>query len=69
MGIDNQTIRRQWSQSRLHTPGDDMDQTLDFSSFMQLAQLNFLIGYQVANETARPAWNPGDFFGEKFGKH
>lgn len=34
----------------------------------KFAQVNFLIGFQVANRTERPAWNPGDFFGEKFGR-
>jgi len=30
-------------------------------------QLNFLVGYQVAEQTQPPTWNPGDFFSEKFG--
>jgi hypothetical protein len=31
------------------------------------ARLNFLTGWLVAQETARPTWNPGDFFGQLFG--
>jgi hypothetical protein len=28
----------------------------------------FLCGYFIAEETARPTWNKGDFFGEHYGK-
>jgi len=28
--------------------------------------LNFLIGYEVAQQSERRAWNAGDFFGTKF---
>jgi len=27
-----------------------------------------LIGLEVANETERPTWNEGDFFGDRFGR-
>jgi hypothetical protein len=30
-------------------------------------QVNFLVGYEIANNPQRPRWNPGDFFGETFG--
>ena len=29
------------------------------------AQLNFLIGYLVANDPIKPSWNPGDIFEKK----
>jgi hypothetical protein len=31
-------------------------------------QLCFLVGYQVAQEVARPQWNRGDFFGQRYGR-
>jgi hypothetical protein len=35
----------------------------------QLAHVNYRIGLLIGNDPARPAWNPGNFFGEKFGPH
>ena len=32
------------------------------------ALVALLAGLEVANEPVRPTWNPGDFFGEMFGK-
>jgi hypothetical protein len=34
----------------------------------RFARANVRIGYAVAQDAARPHWNPDDFFGEKFGK-
>ncbi len=50
-----------------HSPKDDLNQPLDFGAGAALAQLDFLIGYQLAQDDDRPRWMPGDFFGEKFG--
>jgi len=51
-----------------HKPNDDMSQAFDFEAGAGHARINFLTGWQVAQETARPAWNPNDFFGDLFGK-
>lgn len=66
--IDGAAIMQNWRQTRYHQPKDDMEQPLNFEAAAKFAQVNFLIGYLVANQTERPAWNPGDFFGEKFGR-
>ena len=50
-----------------HKPNDDMSQAFDFEAGATHARLNFLTGWLVAQETARPAWNTGDFFGKLFG--
>ena len=60
---DRESVRR-----RIHTPIDDMNRTFRWDAAVELAQLNFLIGHDVANAIARPRWNPGDILGEKFGK-
>jgi hypothetical protein len=44
-----------------------MDQVLDYNSGARAAEVNFLVGYDVAQRDAAPAWNQGDFFGEEFG--
>jgi hypothetical protein len=41
-----------------------ISQPMDLNASLQFMQLNFLVGYYVANEPQRPRWKPGDFFGE-----
>jgi hypothetical protein len=66
--IDSKARLGKWMQEVYHQPGDDMNQAIDFGSGVQFAKLNFLISYQVAQEEKRPSWNPGDFFGDLFGR-
>jgi Peptidase family M28 len=53
---------QKWRARYYHKPQDGMDGIFDFEAGKKYAQLNFLIGYLVANETARPVWNKGDLF-------
>jgi hypothetical protein len=41
---------------------------MNLDASVQFMQLNFLIGYDIAQDPQRPAWKPGDFFGETFGR-
>ena len=49
-----------------HRPADDLSQPVDWASARRFARANARIGAIVANADDRPAWNPGDFFGERF---
>ncbi len=64
--LDGASLRRNWMQTRLHTPQDDMNQPLDFGAAALLSRLMFLTGHQAAMQSARPAWHEGDFFGKTF---
>ncbi len=64
---DGSAINAAYRRDVYHKPNDDMAQPFDFDAGAKHAQLNFLTGWLVAQETARPAWNPGDFFGGLFG--
>lgn len=64
---DGAAINAAYRRDVYHKPNDDMSQPFDFEAGAAHARLNFLTGWQVAQETARPAWNPGDFFGGLFG--
>ena len=58
-----------WEAERYHQPQDDMQQPgLRFEEAVTFAQFNFLLGYLVAEDAKRPAWNPGSFFGDMYGK-
>jgi len=60
----SQTVQ-QWRAKYYHKPQDDINGMFDFEAGKKYVQLNFLIGYQVAQEPQRPTWNPGNFFGQK----
>jgi len=57
-----------WIRDRYHSQSDDMNQPMELQSGVDFARMNILIGYDVANDSARPRWNEGDFFGNLFGK-
>ena len=59
---------KKWNTTIYHTPKDNMDQPLNFESAAKSTRLNFLVGYEVAQQEQRPAWNSRDFFGAKFSK-
>jgi Zn-dependent M28 family amino/carboxypeptidase len=54
--------------SHYHQPSDDLTQPFNFEAAARFAQLNFLIGMEIANTPAKPTWNKGDFFGDLFSK-
>lgn len=51
-----------WRAKYYHKPQDDINGIFDFEAGKKYAQLNFLIGYLVAQDPARPIWNKGDIF-------
>jgi Zn-dependent M28 family amino/carboxypeptidase len=60
-------IFEKWEETRYHQPQDDMDQPgLDFDAAAQYARFAFLCGYFITEDTPRPTWNKGDFFGDRY---
>lgn len=66
--IDAEKVFREHMLSDYHMPGDDLDLPIHWESFGALARVVARIGRAVADAPGRPAWLPGDFFGETFGK-
>ena len=61
-------IMEKWEETRYHQPQDDMDQPgLDFDAAAKFARFAFLCGYLVTEDSQRPTWNKGDFFGDLYG--
>jgi hypothetical protein len=54
-----------WRAKYYHKPQDDINGIFDFEAGKKYAQLNFLIGYLVAQDMERPTWNKGDIFEAK----
>jgi len=65
--VDGLKVIKTWLVTKYHTPLDNMDQPLNYESGAKATKLNFLVGYEVAQQNSVPAWNPDDFFGQKFG--
>ncbi|MCC2545153.1 M28 family peptidase [Hymenobacter sp. BT175] len=59
---------QQWRAKYYHKPQDDLNGQFDFEAGRRYVQLNFLLGYQIAQNQTRPAWKPGNFFGKRFGR-
>ena len=66
--IDGEKLWRGFLQTHYHQPSDDLSRPIDWPSAERFARANVRIGYAIANDDARPTWNEGDFFGEKFGR-
>ncbi|HEY4322353.1 MAG TPA: M28 family peptidase [Mucilaginibacter sp.] len=54
-----------WRAKYYHKPQDDINGIFNFGAGKTYAELNFLIGYLVAQDAERPTWNPGDIFSVK----
>ena len=67
-GVDAPARFKEWLATRYHTPQDDLDQPMDLESGARNAQLEFLVGLEIANSDKRPAWKKGDFFERTFGR-
>ncbi|MGW8189735.1 M28 family metallopeptidase [Sphingomonas hankookensis] len=48
---------------RYHQPGDDMNQTFDWTAGRVFVAINHDIALDLADADARPRWNKGDYFG------
>jgi Peptidase family M28/PA domain len=64
--VDGLAVIKKWLTTQYHTPLDNMDQPLDYDSAAKGTALNFLVGYELAQQDEPPVWNSGDFFGMTF---
>ena len=67
--LDGRKIQIAWMTNYYHTPQDDMNQPLNFDAARKCTQVILAVGYEVAEATDRPTWNPGDIFGQRFAHH
>ncbi len=67
-GVDEAALEREFGARHYHKPTDDLNRTFDYGAAAAMAQYDLLVGLLVAQEEERPQWNPGDFFGDTFGR-
>jgi Zn-dependent M28 family amino/carboxypeptidase len=63
---DPQLALRKFLREHYHQPSDEATLPIAYGDALRLAKLNARIGQLVGDAAERPAWNAGDFFGEKF---
>jgi Zn-dependent M28 family amino/carboxypeptidase len=61
-GKDGDEVLAKWTASIYHTPLDSMDQPINWEAGLKAIKVNFLIGYDVAQQDDAPTWNKGNFF-------
>lgn len=66
--IDGGALFSEHLKTHYHRPSDDLGRPIDWDSAVRFARANVRIGHAVAQQDARPTWNTGDFFGEKFAR-
>ena len=59
---------RKFMREHYHQPSDEASLPIAYGDAVRLARLNARIGQLVGEAAQRPAWNPGDFFGDRFAK-
>jgi len=67
-GLDGSGAFLEWMKKHYHKPSDDLTQPIDWAGAARLAIVNRNIARAIATQEERPAWNAGDFFGDKFGR-
>ncbi len=64
--VDGESVYRDHLENHYHEPSDDLSRPVDWDSAVRFARAHARIGYGVAMDAERPAWNEGNFFGERF---
>jgi len=67
-GGDGMQQRTDFLGQHYHLPSDDLSQPISWTAAARMARLNYRIGLAIGDAAERPAWKPGDFFGDKFGR-
>jgi hypothetical protein len=61
-GSPQETIAKNWLQTRYHAPSDDLEQPVDTTAAAQFNHILLDLGTKVANAKDRPRWNDKSFF-------
>ena len=61
-GSPDETTRLNWVRDRYHQPSDDLTQPVDLAAAAKFNRVIMTLLQSVANDAARPTWNPDSFF-------
>ena len=66
--IDTQPIFEGFLHEHYHKPSDDLNLPINYKAAAKFTRINAKIGELIANDSDRPTWHEGDFFGRTFAK-
>jgi hypothetical protein len=66
--VDAGRIFTEFLQTHYHKPSDDISLPFLAQPAEAFTLANYYLILSIANDAERPAWNEGDFFGDRFGK-
>lgn len=66
--IDTRPIFEGFLQEHYHKPSDDFELPINYKAAAKFTRINAKIGELLANDSDRPAWHEGDFFGRTYAK-
>ena len=66
--VDTQPIVEGFLHEHYHKPSDDLNLPINYKAAAKFTRINAKIGELLANDSNRPAWHEGDFFGRTFAK-
>ena len=64
--VDGEALSEAVLATHYHKPSDDLTRPIDWGTAIRLTRANTRLGWGIADDDARPAWNEGNFFGEMF---
>lgn len=66
--VDTQPIFEGFLKDHYHKPSDDLNLPIHYGAAARFTKINAKIGELLANDSERPSWHEGDFFGRTFAK-
>jgi len=66
--VDTQPIFEGFLKEHYHKPSDDLNLPIHYGAAARFTKINAKIGELLANDSERPSWHEGDFFGRTFAK-
>lgn len=64
--IDGGAVFGDFLKNHYHQHSDEITLPINYDAAASFAEVNMMIGLEIANGEKRPTWNQGDFFGKTF---
>ena len=66
--VNGQKLFGEFLAQHYHKPSDDLSRPMDPAALERFARANLRLVQRIADAPQAPAWKPGNFFGQTFGK-
>lgn len=64
--IDGGKVFKEFLSTHYHSHSDEIELPINYQAAASFAEVNLMIGLEIANQKDSPKWNAGDFFGKTF---